>query len=176
MRKEGFVMAVGLLILRVVVGALFFGHGAQKLFGWFGGHGIDGTAGFMDSLEYRNGRVAAMLAGLTETISGLLLAVGLLTPLAAAGIIGVMVNATATVHWRKGLSSRQGERPDPVARGVRWLTARLRAVFVSRVPGRFSGNSLMVHCRLGGRGDRRFRVVASHTRAPARLLDHGGGV
>jgi putative oxidoreductase len=96
-------MNVGLMILRVVVGALFVGHGTQKLFGWFGGRGLDGAAGFMQSLRYRNGRVAAALAGSTETLSGLLLILGLLTPLAAAGIIGVMVNAIATVHLRNGL-------------------------------------------------------------------------
>jgi putative oxidoreductase len=102
------VMTVGLMILRVVVGALFAGHGAQKLFGWFGGHGINGTAGFMESLRYRNGHVAAVLAGLTEAVSGLMLMLGFLTPFAAAGIVGVMLNAIAAVHLRNGLWNTSG--------------------------------------------------------------------
>jgi putative oxidoreductase len=101
-------MTIGLLILRGVIGALFVGHWVQKLFGWLGGHGIEGTAGFMDSLRYRNGRVAALLAGLAETVGGLALILGLLTPLAAAAIIGVMVNAVATVHLRNGLWNTNG--------------------------------------------------------------------
>lgn len=100
--------SLGLLIVRAVIGALFVGHGTQKLFGWFGGHGVDGTAGFMESLRYRDGRTAAVLAGLTETVSGALLAIGFLTPLAVAGIIGVMVSAMVTVHWRKGLWNVNG--------------------------------------------------------------------
>jgi putative oxidoreductase len=101
-------MAIGLLILRVLVGALFIGHGTQKLFGWFGGQGIDGAAGFMESVGYRYGRKAAVLAGVTETVSGALLVFGFLTPLAVAGIIGVMLNATVTAHWRKGLWNAKG--------------------------------------------------------------------
>src|SRR5437870_811013 len=63
-------MSVGLLILRLVVGALFFGHGTQKLFGWFGGHGLDGTGGFFESLRYRNGREMALVAGLAHAGDG----------------------------------------------------------------------------------------------------------
>src|SRR5260370_32307282 len=106
-------MTVGLMILRVVVGALFAGHGAQKLVGWFGGHGINGTAGFMELLGYGNGRVAAVLAGLTEAVSGLMLMLGLLTPLAAAGIVGVMLSAIAAVHRRNGLWTPTGGDETP---------------------------------------------------------------
>jgi putative oxidoreductase len=101
-------MSVGLLLLRVVVGALFVGHGAQKLFGWFGGHGLRGTATFMESLGFRNGRMAAVAAGLAETVGGLLLACGLLTPLGAAAIVGVMVTAALCVHLRNGLWNASG--------------------------------------------------------------------
>lgn len=101
-------MTIGLLILRVSVGALFVGHGTQKLFGWFGGHGIEGTAGFMRSLGYRSGRAAAVLAGLAETFGGLFLAMGLLTPLAAAAIIGVMFNASVRVHRMHGVWNSSG--------------------------------------------------------------------
>jgi putative oxidoreductase len=96
-------MDVGFLILRVVVGALFAAHGAQKLFGWFGGYGIDGTAGFMGSLRYRNPRMAAIAAGTFEIGAGLFLVAGLLTPLAAAAVIGVMINAIVSVKWSQGL-------------------------------------------------------------------------
>jgi putative oxidoreductase len=96
-------MDVGLLVLRVVVGLLFVGHGTQKLFGWFGGYGIEGTAGFMGSLRYRKPRLAAVGAGTVETGAGLLLASGFVTPLAAAGIIGMMVNAIVSVKWPQGL-------------------------------------------------------------------------
>jgi putative oxidoreductase len=96
-------MGFGLLILRLMVGALFIGHGTQKLFGWFGGSGIDGTAAFMGSVGYRDGRRAALVLGLTETVSGALLVLGFLTPLAVAAIVGVMLSAMLTVHWRNGL-------------------------------------------------------------------------
>ena len=91
-------MSVGLLILRLVVGALFFGHGTQKLFGWFGGHGLDGTGGFFESLRYRNGREMALVAGLAEAGGGTLLALGFLTWLGAAAILGVMLNAMIAVR------------------------------------------------------------------------------
>jgi putative oxidoreductase len=100
-------MSTGLLIMRIVVGGLFVGHGAQKLFGWFGGHGLEGSGAFMRSLGYRNGRLAALMAGLTETVSGTLLVFGLLTPLAVAGIVGVMVNVMP-VHLRNGVWNANG--------------------------------------------------------------------
>lgn len=99
---------MGLLLLRVIVGLLFVGHGAQKLFGWFGGHGIDGTADFYEQLDYPRPRTMAIVAGTTETGAGLLLALGFLTPLAAAGIIGVMVNAAVVAHADNGLWNTQG--------------------------------------------------------------------
>jgi putative oxidoreductase len=96
-------MELGLLILRVVVGALFVGHGAQKLFGLFGGHGVAGTAGFFDSIGLRPGRLHAISAGIAELTGGLLLALGLLTPLAAVLVTAVMVAAIITVHLRNGV-------------------------------------------------------------------------
>src|SRR5439155_24956140 len=101
-------MSVGLLILRLVVGALFFGHGSQTVFGWFGGHGVDGTGGFFESLRYRNGREMALVAGLAEAGGGTLLALGFLTWLGAAAILGVMLNAMVSVHIRKGMWSSNG--------------------------------------------------------------------
>jgi putative oxidoreductase len=96
-------MTLGLLVLRIVVGALFVGHGAQKLFGFFGGHGLDGTGAFFESLGLRPGRMMALAAGLAELTGGALFALGLLTPLAATLLIAVMVTAIATVHGRNGV-------------------------------------------------------------------------
>src|SRR5215213_9132511 len=95
-------MDIALLALRLVVGLFFAGHGAQKLFGSFGGHGVAGTAGFFDSIGMKPGRRNAVAAGTAEFAGGLLLVLGLATPLAAALLISVMVVAIATVHANKG--------------------------------------------------------------------------
>jgi putative oxidoreductase len=100
-------VSYGLLLLRVVLGGTLFAHGAQKLFGWFGGHGREGTAGFFGSLGFRNAALMAVMAGLAET-GGLLLALGFLTPLAAFGIVVTMIVAVATVHWTKGFFAANG--------------------------------------------------------------------
>jgi putative oxidoreductase len=98
----------GLLILRIVVGLLFVGHGLQKLAGWFGGHGIAGTAGFFGSLGLKPAKFWAVMAGLAETLGGAGLALGLLTPFAAAAVIAVMLSAIAFVHWSKGIWAMDG--------------------------------------------------------------------
>jgi putative oxidoreductase len=95
-------MSVGRLAARTVIGGLFIGHGTQKLFGWFGGPGPAGTEAMMDSLALRPAKAAALLGGLTETVGGSLLAAGLATPLAAAGLTGVMTTAIRKVHWPNG--------------------------------------------------------------------------
>jgi putative oxidoreductase len=101
-------MTFGLLILRLVFGMTMAAHGAQKLFGWFGGGGIAGTAPFMEQLGFRPGRPQAALAGLVEAGGGLLLAAGLFSPLAAAMIISVMLVATVTVSLAKGFFMQNG--------------------------------------------------------------------
>jgi len=100
-------MAYGILFLRIVLGATLFGHGAQKLFGWFGGHGPRGTAAFFGSLGFPQPLALAVLAGLSEA-AGLLFAFGLLTPFAALALASVMVVAVGTVHWRNGFWSTGG--------------------------------------------------------------------
>ena len=95
-------MTVGLLILRLVAGPTMAAHGAQKLFGWFGGHGLAGTGGFLEKLGFIPGRRNALFAGLAEFAGGLLLTLGLATPLAATLIISVMFVAVATVHVKNG--------------------------------------------------------------------------
>jgi putative oxidoreductase len=101
-------MNLGLFILRVVVGLLFVGHGAQKLFGIWGGHGLTGTAGFFEGIGLKPGRVHATSAGVLEFGGGALLALGLLTPIASAALIAVMAAAVISVHYTKGLWSTNG--------------------------------------------------------------------
>jgi len=95
-------MDIGLLVLRLAVGLTMAAHGSQKLFGWFGGYGIAGTGGFLESLGFRPGKVHAGLAGASEFVGGLLIALGLLTPLGAVLVISVMVTAIGSVHLPKG--------------------------------------------------------------------------
>lgn len=96
-------MDLGLLLIRLVTGGLLAGHGIQKLFGWLGGGGLTGTAGYLETFGLRPGRVYAALAGAAELAGGALLVAGLATPV-AAGIIGsTMLVATRTDHAGKGL-------------------------------------------------------------------------
>jgi putative oxidoreductase len=95
-------MNVGRLLLRGVVGPLFVGHGTQKLFGWFDGHGPDGTGGFFESIGLRPGKRHATAAGWSETLGGALLTLGALTPVAQTLITGTMVTAIRKVHAQNG--------------------------------------------------------------------------
>ena len=98
-----------LLVLRLVVGLLFVGHGAQKLFGVFGGGGLEATAGMFDSIGLRPGWLHARAAGTAEFLGGALIALGLFTPFAAAALIAVMTAAMITVHARNGIwNTNQG--------------------------------------------------------------------
>ena len=101
-------MALGLLVLRIVAGALFAGRGAQKLFGFFGGHGLNATGGFFESRGLRRSGIIPPRAGLAELAGGALFALGLLTPLVAALMIAVMVTAIATVHSHSGVRVTNG--------------------------------------------------------------------
>jgi putative oxidoreductase len=101
-------MRLALMFLRWVIGGLFVGHGTQKLFGWFGGHGLEGTSQFFESIGLRPGRRHATAAGVTEAGGGALLALGLLTPAAAGSLIGVMATAIRTVHGKNGPWSTDG--------------------------------------------------------------------
>jgi putative oxidoreductase len=96
-------LSLGLFIARMVFGLLMAAHGAQKLFGWFGGYGLDGTGGFMESLGFRPGRRFAALAGAGEFTGGLLTALGLLGPVGPALMVAVMVVAIGSVHWKNGV-------------------------------------------------------------------------
>jgi putative oxidoreductase len=94
-------MSYGLLLLRVFVGIAFAGHGTQKLFGWWGGYGPQGTGAFFAQQGYRSGVAMAVVAGLTETTGGTLLALGLATPLACGMIAVVMLNAIFSVTLKR---------------------------------------------------------------------------
>ncbi|MEA2268551.1 MAG: putative oxidoreductase [Solirubrobacteraceae bacterium] len=102
-------MRLGTLAIRGVVGPLFIGHGTQKLFGWFGGHGLEGTAGFFEqALGLRPGKRHATVAGASEALGGLMLTLGAMTPLAGAMISGAMVTAIRKVHGPKGPWASEG--------------------------------------------------------------------
>jgi len=91
------------LAVRVAVGTIFAAHGAQKLFAWFGGYGLEGTAGWMESIGLAPGLLMATLAGSAEFFGGLLLIIGLLVR-PAAFVLGVtMIVAIVTVHFENGL-------------------------------------------------------------------------
>src|ERR671939_674706 len=102
-------MDVGRLLLRLTIGGTFCVHGTQKLFGWFGGYGPDGTGQFFESLGLRPGRRNAIAAGATELGGGVLSALGLATPLAAAGLSAIMITALRTAVWKEGIKPATGE-------------------------------------------------------------------
>lgn len=95
-------------MLRVVVGGLLMAHGSQKLFGWFGGHGLAGTGGWMESMGMRPGKLWAALAGLGEFGGGLLLLLGFLTPLGSIAVISVMAMAWLKAHLGKPIWAQEG--------------------------------------------------------------------
>jgi putative oxidoreductase len=101
-------MNAGRLLLRLTVGSIFIEHGTQKLFGWFGGPGLDGTGQFFESVGLRPGRQHALAAGTAEAGGGVLLAIGAATPAAAAAVASVMVTALRTVVWRDGIKVGTG--------------------------------------------------------------------
>jgi putative oxidoreductase len=118
-------MDAGLLIARLIVGLGLAAHGTQKLFGWFGGHGLTGTGGFFESLGFRPGVLFALAAGLGELGGGLLTAAGFLGPVGPALITVVMLVAILTVHRANGFfaSANGVEMP------LMYLTAALPLAF-----------------------------------------------
>ena len=129
-------MELGILLLRVTVGLTLAAHGAQKLLGWFGGYGIAGTAGWLESVGVRPGRRHAILAGVTEIGGGVLLAIGLATPLAAAIVASVMIVAAAIAHVKNGFFITSGGYEYNVVLGV----AALAVAFTG--PGALSIDAL----------------------------------
>jgi putative oxidoreductase len=125
-------MGVGKLILRAILGGFFFGHGMQKLAGWFGGAGPEGTAQTFEQIGLRPGRESALIAGASEAGGGSLLALGLFTPAAVSMLTGVMTNAIRHVHRQNGLWVTDGGVEYPVV-----ILATLAALGDGG-PGRFS--------------------------------------
>jgi putative oxidoreductase len=115
-------MDSGRLLLRLTIGGTFFVHGTQKLFGWFGGYGPDGTGQFFESLGLRPGRRNAVAAGATEAGGGILIGLGLATPLAAAGLTAVMITALRTAVWNEGIKPATGEHEVLLATAALALT------------------------------------------------------
>ncbi|MGA5414412.1 DoxX family protein [Streptomyces pseudogriseolus] len=129
---------LGLLLLRLGTGGVLAAHGSQKLLGWFGGGGIEGTGQFMDSIGYAPGKVSATAAGVAELGGGLLLALGLATPAAGAAAAGAMAGASA-VHTPNGFFNQEGGFEYAASLG---LTAAGLAV---AGPGRLSLDHLLGH-------------------------------
>jgi putative oxidoreductase len=130
-------------LARTTIGLLFVGHGTQKLFGWFGGGGPEGTAQFFEKIGLRPGRRYALTAGAAEAGGGLLFALGAATPLAAAAVSGAMVTAIKTVHWEKGIWSSGG--------GYEYNLVLLAAVFglTENGPGKWSVDGTLGRSRWG---------------------------
>ena len=130
-------------LARATIGLLFVGHGTQKLFGWFGGGGLDGTGGFFEQLGLRPGRRHALAAGAAEAGGGLLFALGAATPLGAAAVSGSMITAIKTVHWEKGVWVSAG--------GYEYNLVLLAAVFglTENGPGQWSIDGALGRSRWG---------------------------
>ncbi|WP_345712341.1 DoxX family protein [Kineococcus glutinatus] len=127
---------LGLLVLRVGVGSTLFAHGAQKLFGWFGGHGVAGTTGAMESMGFHPPKPSAVAAGLSETGGGALLALGLATPAAGAAVAANMLAAGA-VHRPAGFFATEGGFEYPAVLGA------AAAALAVAGPGRHSLDRLL---------------------------------
>ncbi|MFJ9414323.1 DoxX family membrane protein [Streptomyces sp. NPDC101227] len=125
----------GLLLLRLALGLTMAAHGAQKLFGWFGGGGLEGTGQFFAMSGYPSGKTMALVAGVSETLGGLGLVLGLLTPLAGAAVVGTMINALA-VKWGGGFFAPKGVEYELL------LTAGAAALALAG-PGRFAADRLL---------------------------------
>jgi len=136
-------MDIGLLLLRLGVGLTLAAHGTQKLFGWFGGPGLDATGQFFAMIGFPPGRRHALMAGLAETVGGLLLALGLLTPIAAALVFSVMLVATVAVHLQKGFFAQNGGYEYTLLLGI----GALAVAFTG--PGALSLDALLGHTLSG---------------------------
>lgn len=123
-------MNTALLLARVVIGLLMAAHGAQKLFGWFGGYGLTKTGEFFGHLGFQPGKSFAAAASLAELSGGLLVAFGLLGPVGPALIVSVMIVAALTVHWSHGLFAANNGIEVPLL----YVTAALSFVLMGYGP------------------------------------------
>jgi len=143
-------MNEGLLLLRLVFGIVMAAHGSQKLFGWFGGHGIAGTGGFFESLGFRPGKLFATAAGLGEFFGGLLIAAGFLGPVGPALVLSVMTVASISVHWKNGLFAQNNGFEVPLlyaTAGVAMAFTRFGAFSIDAILG-ISASPLFISAAL----------------------------
>ena len=130
-------MDAGLVIARFVLGVLMAAHGSQKLFGWFGGHGLAGTGQFFEAIGFKPGRFFATAAAVTEFGSGLLVTLGLFGPIGPALMLSVMIVAALSVHWQHGLFAASNGIEMPL------LYAAGAAALALTGPGRYSLDALL---------------------------------
>jgi putative oxidoreductase len=128
---------LGVLIARILLGTLMAAHGSQKLFGWFGGYGLNTTGEFFGQLGFRPGRLFATAASVSEVASGILIAFGFLGPMGPAMMIGVMIVAAVTVHWRNGLFAAKNGIELPLLYATGGVGLALSG------PGRYSVDALL---------------------------------
>ena len=128
---------LGLLIARLVFGLILSAHGAQKLFGWFGGYSLTATGGFFEQLGFRPGRVFAAIAVLTEIVAGLLITFGLLGSVGPALMLSVMIVAAVAGHWSNGLFASANGIEVPLLYGIFAVMLALTG------PGLFSLDALL---------------------------------
>lgn len=128
---------LGVLALRIGVGGLVAGHGAQKLFGAMGGPGIEGTAGWLKSMGLRPPKTWATLAGLSEFGGGALTALGLANPLGPIALQGAMATAIRQVHWDKPIWATEGGAELPAVYSLAGVALALTG------PGRYSADRML---------------------------------
>lgn len=131
------VLSSALLVARIAFGLILSAHGAQKLFGWFGGYGLTATGEFLVQLGFRSARLFATMAALTETIGGILITLGFLGPVGPALMLSVMIVAVVTVHWHNGLFAATNGIELPL------LYASVAIVLALTGPGLFSLDALL---------------------------------
>jgi putative oxidoreductase len=130
-------LGTGLLLARLILGGLMVAHGGQKLFGWLGGYGIEGTAGFFEQLGFRPGKLFAVSASVSEVASGILIALGLLGPVGPALLLSVMIVAAVSVHWKGGLFAGTNGIEVPLL----YATGAVALAFTG--PGQFSLDAVL---------------------------------
>lgn len=128
---------LALLVIRLTTGGLMMGHGSQKLFGWFGGHGIEGTTGWLESMALKPGRLWAWAAALSEFGGGALTTLGLFNPAGPLAMIGSMSMATTKVHWGKPIWVTSGGAELPLT------NTALSTALVLAGPGDYSLDALL---------------------------------